>query len=83
MVISHVIHAVSGNEMKESLTHYEIYGTNIFEFYVDICYPFVKIREFFRLLVYYFFLCVENHQNATKSIKYSNVDRKWQISYQN
>jgi hypothetical protein len=33
--------------------------------------------------VYYFFLCVENHQNATKSIKYSNVDRKWQISYQN
>jgi hypothetical protein len=29
-VISHVTHAISGSEMKESLAHYEIYGPNIF-----------------------------------------------------
>jgi hypothetical protein len=29
-MISHVIHTISGSEMKESLAHYEIYGTNIF-----------------------------------------------------
>jgi hypothetical protein len=53
------------------------------EFYVDICYPSVKFHELFRLLVYYHFLSVENHQSVIKSIKYSNVDQKWQISYQN
>jgi hypothetical protein len=70
--------------MKESLAHYEIYDPNIFlEFYVGICYPSVKFHEFFRLFVYYHFLSLQNHQNAIKSIKYSNVDRKWQIRYQN
>ena len=30
MVILYVTHAISGNEMKESLAHYGIYGPNIF-----------------------------------------------------
>jgi hypothetical protein len=52
MVISHVTHAISGSEMKESLAHYKIYGPNIFfEFYVDMCYPSVKFHEFESSLV--------------------------------
>jgi hypothetical protein len=30
IVISYVTHAISGSEIKESLTYYEIYGPNIF-----------------------------------------------------
>jgi hypothetical protein len=30
MVILHATHTISGSEMKESLAHYEIYGSNIF-----------------------------------------------------
>jgi hypothetical protein len=30
MVILHVTHIISGSEMKESLTHYGVYGPNIF-----------------------------------------------------
>jgi hypothetical protein len=30
IVISHVTHAISGSEMKESLSQYEIYGPKIF-----------------------------------------------------
>jgi hypothetical protein len=50
---------------------------------MDICYPYAKCHEIFRLFVYYYFLSIKIHQNATKSIKYSNVNQKWQISYQN
>jgi hypothetical protein len=30
MLISHVTHAISGSEMKQCLTHYDICGPNIF-----------------------------------------------------
>jgi hypothetical protein len=31
MAISHVTHAISGSEIKDSLASYELYGSNIFE----------------------------------------------------
>jgi hypothetical protein len=83
MLISHVTHAISGSEMKQCLTHYDICGPNIFRILCGHMLALHQILWIFRVFVYYYFLSVENHQNAIKSIKYSNVNRKWQISYQN
>jgi hypothetical protein len=41
---------------------------------MDICYSYAKFREFLRLFVYFYFLFVENHQNAFKSIKYYSIE---------
>jgi hypothetical protein len=76
-------YAISESEMKESLAHYEIYGPNIFRILCGHMLPLRQISWFCRLFVYYYFLSIENHQNTIKSIKYFNVDQKWQISYQN
>jgi hypothetical protein len=47
--------------------------------------PSVKFHEFMRLFVYYYYyyyFYTENYQNTIKFIKYSTVDRKLQIGYQ-
>jgi hypothetical protein len=42
----------------------------------------VKFHELFVLFVYYYYFSIENYQNAIKFIKYSTVDQKPQIGYQ-
>jgi hypothetical protein len=44
--------------------------------------PSVKFYEFLRLFVYYYYFSTENYQNAIKFIKYSTIDQKLQIGYQ-
>jgi hypothetical protein len=49
---------------------------------MDIYRTFVKFHEFMRLFVYSKFLFAENRQNVVTFVKYSIVDRKLQIGYQ-
>jgi hypothetical protein len=47
--------------------------------------PSIKFNELLRLFVYYYYYyyyCIENYKNTIKFIKYSTVDRKLQIGYQ-
>jgi hypothetical protein len=46
MVILYVTYTISGSEMKESLTHYGIYGPNIFRIQCVHMLPLIKFHDF-------------------------------------
>jgi hypothetical protein len=78
-VISHVTHATSESELKETLTIFRFYGPNMFE---DAIWAYIAPPSNF--MIFQDYLCIiifslENYQNATKFIKYPTVDRKLQL----
>jgi hypothetical protein len=84
-VISHVTHATSGSELKETAKRrqsLDFMARTFLGCYMDIYCPSVKFYEFLRLFVYYYYFSTENYQNAIKFIKYSTIDQKLQIGYQ-
>jgi len=82
-VISHVTHVTSESELKEMLAIFRFYGPNIFE---DAIWAYIAPPSNF--MIFWDYLCIiiifstENYQNAFKFIKYSTIDRKLQICYQ-
>jgi hypothetical protein len=83
-VISHVTHATSGSELKETAKHrqsLDFMARTFLGCYMGIYCPSVKFYEFLRLFVYYYY-STGNYQNVIKFIKYSIINRKLQIAYQ-
>jgi hypothetical protein len=81
-VISHVTHATSECELKETLTSFRFYGPNILQdaIWAYIPHPsnFMNFLDYLCIII----VSIENYQNAIKFIKYSTIDRKLQIGYE-
>jgi hypothetical protein len=81
-VISYVTHVTSESELKETLTFYGFYGPNIFRMLYGHILPLRQISWISKTICVLLIFYTENYQNAIKFIKYSSVDWKLQIGYQ-